>query len=77
MARVKAYISRFEKLTSYEPIRHRNVIEYGALRIDEDARQVYKNGVEIGFTSKEFEAIDVDIVAVLDELTAIGEETQP
>ena len=57
VARVKAHISRFEKLTSYEPIRHRAVIEYGALRIDEDARQVYKNGVEIGFTSKEFEIL--------------------
>ena len=57
VARVKAHISRFEKLTSFEPIRHRAVIEYGALRIDEDARQVYKNGVEIGFTSKEFEIL--------------------
>lgn len=25
----------------------------------------------------EFEAIDIDIVAVLDELTAVGEKTQP
>ncbi len=57
VARVKAHISRFEKLTSYEPIRHKTVIEYGALRIDEDARQVYKNGVEVGFTSKEFEIL--------------------
>ena len=57
VARVKAHISRFEKLTSHEPLRHKTVIEYGALRIDEDARQVYKNGVEIPFTSKEFDIL--------------------
>lgn len=57
VARVKAHISRFEKLTSHEPLRHKTVIEYSGIRIDEDARQVYKNGVEIGLTSKEFEIL--------------------
>ena len=57
VARVKAHIARFEKLTSHGTSRHKTTIEYGDLRIDEGARQVYKNGVEISFTSKEFEIL--------------------
>ena len=57
VARVKAHIVRFEKLTSLEPGRHKTVIDYGNLKIDEEARLVYKNGREINFTSKEFDIL--------------------
>ncbi|MCR5782179.1 MAG: response regulator transcription factor [Clostridia bacterium] len=57
VARVKAHIERYERLTSHESLKHKTVIEYGGLRIDEDARQVFKNGKELGFTSKEFEIL--------------------
>lgn len=57
VARVKAHIARFEKLTSLGAGRHKSIIEYGNLRIDEDARLVYKNDIEINFTSKEFEIL--------------------
>lgn len=33
------------------------MIEYGDLKIDENARQVFKNGAEVNFTSKEFEIL--------------------
>ncbi len=57
VARVKAHIANFERLTSREANRHNTVIEYGDLKIDEDARLVYKNGREVGFTGKEFDIL--------------------
>ena len=57
VARVKAHIARFEKLTFREPGRHKTIIEYGDLKIDEETRQVYKSGREVSFTSKEFEIL--------------------
>ncbi len=57
VARVKAHIARFEKLTTRNEGKRKAVIEYGDLTIDEDARMVMKKGKEIGFTSKEYEIL--------------------
>lgn len=57
VARVKAHIERFERLVFHEVSRPKAVIEYGDIRIDEEARQVYKRGTEINFTSKEFDIL--------------------
>lgn len=57
VARVKAHIARFEKLTSLDAGRHKTIIEYGDLTIDEDARLVYKKGQEVNFTGKEFDIL--------------------
>lgn len=56
VARVIAHINRYERLTNavHEDF---SVIENGSLKIDKNARRVYVNGTEIGFTNKEFDLL--------------------
>jgi DNA-binding response OmpR family regulator len=56
VARVKAHLSRYERLTGGNE--HRNdIIEIRGLKIDKTARRVWVDGVEKQFTQKEFELL--------------------
>ena len=54
VARVKAHIGRFERLTSQEKRKQHHIIEINGLRIDKDARRVYLRGAETALANKEF-----------------------
>lgn len=56
VARVKAHIERFERLTS-SGIPKNDIIEIRGLKIDKTARRVYVNGQEKVFTTKEFDLL--------------------
>ena len=55
VARVKAHISRYERLISREP--HKDAIFIRGLRIDNGSRRVYVNNREVIFTTKEFDIL--------------------
>lgn len=55
VARVKAHLSRYKRLTAGMPVN--DVIEIRGLKIDKTARRVYINGVEKNFTTKEFDLL--------------------
>ena len=57
VARVKAHISRYERLKSGSNIPNKEIIEVRGISIDKTARKVYVNGKEIEFTSKEYELL--------------------
>jgi DNA-binding response OmpR family regulator len=57
VARVKAHISRYERLSSGSKPADREVIEVRGISIDKTSRKIYVNGKEIEFTSKEFELL--------------------
>ena len=54
VARVKAHISRYERLTSPP---ENNIIVIDALRIEKDSRRVFYQDQEITFTNKEFDLL--------------------
>ena len=54
VARVKAHISRYERLTSPP---ENNTIVIDALRIEKDSRRVFYQDQEITFTNKEFDLL--------------------
>lgn len=54
VARVKAHINRYERLTSPAV---NNVIVIDALRIEKDSRRVFYHDQEITFTNKEFDLL--------------------
>ncbi|HIU87551.1 MAG TPA: response regulator transcription factor, partial [Candidatus Avilachnospira avistercoris] len=56
VARVKAHLSRYERLTGSEKNQN-DIIEIRGLRIDKTARRVWVNGVEKQFTTKEFDLL--------------------
>ncbi len=56
VARVKAHLSRYERLLGSMP-QENSVIEIRGVRIDKTARRVYINGVEKPFTTKEFDLL--------------------
>ncbi len=56
VARVKAHIERFERLTS-SGVPSNQLIEIRGLKIDKTARRVYVNGNEKVFTTKEFDLL--------------------
>ena len=56
VARVKAHLSRYERLTGSEKNRN-DIIEIRGLKIDKTARRVWVNGVEKQFTTKEFDLL--------------------
>ena len=56
VARVKAHLSRYERLTAGKPDRN-EVIEIRGLRIDRTARRVWVNDEEKVFTTKEFDLL--------------------
>ena len=55
VARVKAHISRYERLISKEPIK--DIISFRGLRIDKESRRVFVNNCEVIFTAKEFDVL--------------------
>ena len=55
VARVKAHLSRYERLTGSE--NRGNEIEIRGLKIDKTARRVWVDGVEKQFTTKEFDLL--------------------
>ncbi|MBO4374550.1 MAG: response regulator transcription factor [Lachnospiraceae bacterium] len=56
VARVKAHLSRYERLTAGKPDRN-EIIEIRGLRIDRTARRVWVNDEEKVFTTKEFDLL--------------------
>lgn len=57
VARVKAHISRYERLVDANKTNNKNLIEIRGISIDKTSRKVYVNGKEIEFTSKEFDLL--------------------
>ena len=57
VARVKAHMSRFERLVGSNAPGKKNIIEIRGLRIDEDSRIVSVNGEDVQLSSKEFELL--------------------
>ncbi|MBK1811196.1 response regulator transcription factor [Clostridium sp. YIM B02505] len=57
VARVKAHISRYERLKNGNSIMNKEIIEVRGISVDKTARKVYVNGKEIEFTSKEYELL--------------------
>lgn len=57
VARVKAHIARFERLTSQEKREQHYIIEINGLQIDKDARRVYLGGTEMALANKEFDLL--------------------
>ena len=55
VARVKAHISRYERLISKEP--QKDTISIRGLRMDKESRRVYVNNREVIFTTKEFDIL--------------------
>ena len=56
VARVKAHLSRYERLIG-SGMPENEVIEIRGLKIDKTARRVYVNGEEKNFTTKEFDLL--------------------
>lgn len=56
VARVKAHLSRYERLTASN-VQENDIIEIRGLKIDRTARRVYVNGEEKTFTTKEFDLL--------------------
>ena len=56
VARVKAHLARFERLTSTNK-QQNEMIEIRGLKIDKPARRVYVNSEEKSFTTKEFDLL--------------------
>lgn len=57
VARVKAHMSRFERLVGSNRQDKKNIIEIRGLRIDTDSRIVSVNGDDVQLSSKEFELL--------------------
>ncbi len=57
VARVKAHLSRYERLVGSGVQVKNQVIEIRGLRIDKTSRRVYLNGEEKAFTTKEFDLL--------------------
>lgn len=56
VARVKAHLSRYERLMG-AGVKENSVVEIRGIRIDKTARRVYVNGEEKPFTTKEFDLL--------------------
>ena len=57
VARVKAHLSRYERLVGSDGLTKNDVIEIRGLRIDKTSRRVYLNGEERILTTKEFDLL--------------------
>ncbi len=57
VARVKAHIARYERLTSKGEAPHHNCISINGLEIDIDAHRVFVEGQEVSFANKEFDLL--------------------
>lgn len=56
-ARVKAHLARYERLMKVSQKQQSEDIEVGDLRIEPEARRVYKAGKEVSLTNREFELL--------------------
>ncbi|MCI8333052.1 MAG: response regulator transcription factor [Lachnospiraceae bacterium] len=56
VARVKAHLTRYERLVSSN-VRENTVVEIRGIKIDKTARRVWVNGEEKNFTSREFDLL--------------------
>ena len=56
VARVKAHLTRYERLVSSN-VRENTVVEIRGIKIDKAARRVWVNGEEKNFTSREFDLL--------------------
>ncbi len=56
VARVKAHLSRYERLI-HSTVKENEVVEIRGIKIDKTARRVWVNGEEKNFTSKEFDLL--------------------
>lgn len=56
VARVKAHLTRYERLVSSN-VKENRVIEIRGIKIDKTARRVWVNGEEKNFTSREFDLL--------------------
>ncbi len=56
VARVKAHLSRYERLVS-SSLKSNDMVEIRGIKIDKTARRVYINGEEKVFTTKEFDLL--------------------
>ena len=56
VARVKAHLTRYERLVSSN-VRETTVVEIRGIKIDKTARRVWVNGEEKNFTSREFDLL--------------------
>lgn len=56
VARVKAHLNRYERLVSSN-VKENSIIEIRGIKIDKTARQVWVNGEEKNFTSREFDLL--------------------
>lgn len=57
VARVKAHLSRYERLIGSTPKEENDIIEIRGIRIDKTARRVWVNDEEKQFTTKEFDLL--------------------
>ncbi len=57
VARVKAHLSRFDRLTAGRNKQDNDIIEIRGVKIDKTARRVWINGEEKTFTTKEFDLL--------------------
>ena len=57
VARVKAHIARYERLTSKGDIPQHHIISINGLEIDLDARRIDVNHTEVSLTNKEFDLL--------------------
>ena len=57
VARVKAHLSRFDRLTAGQNKQANDIIEIRGVKIDKTARRVWINGEEKAFTTKEFDLL--------------------
>ena len=56
VARVKAHLSRYDRLVGYREF-HNKIVEIRGVKVDKTARRVWVNGKEVQFTSKEFDLL--------------------
>ncbi len=57
VARVKAHIARYDRLTSKDEMPHHHILSVSGLEIDMDARRIYVNHEEVSLTNKEFDLL--------------------
>lgn len=57
VARVKAHLARYERLTGGNTANKIKIIQTGELEIQPETRRVFRNGKEISLTNKEFELL--------------------
>lgn len=57
VARVKAHISRYEKLIAKAPVKKSDIISMRGLKIDKNARRIYVDNKEVSMPVKEYDLL--------------------